>query len=283
MRRSWMVTIGLWSIAFTAACGELDAREDKTSNQSQEIVNGQPDTIRRNVGHFVIVLADGTRMPYSSGSLISPDYFLCAAHSIDAVNQELAANPGATAWVSFDDVLGPASVLHAIDEVHVHPGWTGSFFPFEPAHDQAVVRLSAPVVGVTPVRLPSQGLLDSLKASQQLTSSTTTTIVGYGGYPVGPGASDKWANLAGAGTRRSGTMHYQSLRPSWVLTKALGNDSVGCLFDSGSPLLVAVNNQEVAVGTLSWLESYACVSHVWYNRLDTPGAREFLDDFVVLP
>ena len=124
------------------------------------------------------------------------------------------------------------------------------------------------------------GLLDDMKADKAL-SSQLFTNVGYGCLVIRGGGP---LTLDCDGVRRVSTSTYGSLNRWWLRLNQnpfsvdgqggiCGGDSGGPHFLQNTPTTVAVTNWTGVCG----------VGSSFHARLDTPQAREFLDDFVPLP
>jgi hypothetical protein len=124
--------------------------------------NGHPE-----VGALLAPQAysDGT-WAACSGTLISPTVFLTAAHCDLGVDRVA---------VTFDSIYDPATGTEYWGTWHADPDYTQAQ---NDPRDLAVVVLDAPVVGITPARLPATGSLDHLAVGTRFTS------VGYGAQSV---------------------------------------------------------------------------------------------------
>ena len=229
------------------------------------ITYGQPDGNRHpEVGALVGTFDSGT-FPYCSGTLISPNVFLTAAH----------CNLGSSrVYVTFDTKFSSKSKLLA-----------GTFY-YDPQynqaqndpHDIAVVVLDKPVTNIAPARLPRAGQLDGVSVNQKFTA------VGYGGQePVNqPGG----IVIAYLDTREFSTESLDAVNPTWLRLSqnpATG-DSGACYGDSGGPNFLGAGASEtniVAATTITG-DAICRATNVVY-RTDTPSARNFLSGFVNLP
>jgi V8-like Glu-specific endopeptidase len=213
-----------------------------------------------NVGGLVAAQAysDGTWI-YCSGTLIAPRVFLTAAHCAE----------GDRVRVTFDSAYQDGDTVYE-GTWHADPLYNGA--QSDP-HDIAVVVLdSAPKI--TPARLPSAGSLSKLPNDQQFTS------VGYGAYQVtnSPGGHQYLYN----DVRMVATGTLNSTTPAWLrisMNPATG-DGGTCYGDSGGPNFLG-NSNVVAATTITG-DAICRATNVDY-RLDTPSARDFLDDYVTLP
>jgi hypothetical protein len=256
--------IGLVLVALLAVPGAAHA-----------IVFGQPDGNRHPyVGAMVAEWQEpGQPDLFCSGTLISPTVFLTASHCTAAL-----ADSGIGAsdvWVTFDPTFDADSVLLP-GTYHTHPdfGFSGPGGRSDP-HDIAVVVLDAPVLGITPARLPALNLLVRLALKRE-----RFTAVGYGAVRDtirgGP------QNILDNAERRFATQSFLSLTKAW-LTLSM-NPSTGsggtCYGDSGGPHLLGDSNLLVSITVTG--DAVCKATDVTY-RVDTASARAFLDDFVALP
>ncbi|MCI0539858.1 MAG: S1 family peptidase [Verrucomicrobiales bacterium] len=245
-----------------------------TVTPARAITFGEPDGNRHpNVG---LILADfrvvGTPSPRSSGTLISPSVFLVAGHTLERLSRL-----GITKiWVTFDSEFDPAtSKLIPVAGFATHPG----FDPDTLFNDVGVLILSEPVLGVTPAVLPSENLLDQMKAAGTLRGQTFVNV----GYGLTADFKGMPPAFAFDGVRRFSTSPYGGLTRNWL--HLLGNhDATGegsvCSGDSGGPHFLGDSNLIVSV--TSWVDT-VCRSLDMTQRLDTASVREFLDDYVRLP
>jgi hypothetical protein len=213
-----------------------------------------------------------------SGSLIAPNQFLTAAHC-------LAFLPGSGLildGVTFDPVFDPTTVnIVPAASFTVDPQFTGN--DNGDRHDMGVITLAANVA-TTPDRLPTAGLLDELAAQGGLRGQLFT-VVGYGVTGLTHGGGPPQPIDFDQAVRRVARSPFMSL--SQNMLKLLGeNHATGeggvCFADSGSPKLLSVNGQDVAVA-ISTLADAQCEAMSSNYRLDTPSARAFLGQFVTLP
>jgi secreted trypsin-like serine protease len=216
------------------------------------ITGGSPD----GGGHPAVglLLADAGPagfQPDCSGALIAPDVFVTAAHCFigTASNRVL---------VTFDTQASASSKFVQ-----------GVAFP-DPAfnadkkdlHDLAVVKLAAPVAGVTPLSLPKAGVVDSpaLKSAQ-------LTNVGYGYFD---------RSFVFDGIRRVSLSDVTNAKPTELrLAERPGGV---CFGDSGGPRLLG--STILAVTSTG---NKNCTGQSLSYRLDSASARAFLSQFVAVP
>ena len=219
-----------------------------------------------------------------SGSYAGPSkeaesqVFLTAAHCVAWAPSEGIE----TFWVSFDpDPQEGDGVPEGLIEADSFV-WDPRFgHDSGNLYDSAVLLLpTGSVTGIDPVVLPSPGYLDNLKASGEL-KGMEIELVGYGAVPSWhqPGGTQ----FAFDGLRRTSASVVIGLSKSWLrlLQNPNATDLGGlCFGDSGSPQLVPGTRMIVSTTTGG---NGNCNANNYNYRLDTPGAREFLGQFLVLP
>lgn len=236
------------------------------------ITYGEPDNGRHpNVGELVIAF-NGGLFGICSGTLISPTVFLTASHCT-----AFAESLGLTgAFVTFDEAFDPATSTLLPGTMVTNPDFSQRQ---SDTGDIAVIVLDAPVNGLTPAALPTLGLFDQLKQQNAL-KGQTFTAVGYGVHEVQVGGGPPV--FPGGDTRRVATSSFSALNKTWL--RLSQNPSTGdsgtCFGDSGGPNFLG-DSDMIASITITG-DSMCRSTNVTY-RLDTPSARNFLDDFVAVP
>jgi hypothetical protein len=215
-----------------------------------------------NVGGLVAAhqYSDGTWL-YCSGTLISPNVFLTAAHCDEGT---------ALVTVTFD------TDYQAGDTTYTGTWYADPLYDQKQSdpHDLAVVVFDKPIKRIVPARLPAADSLSDLSGSQQFTS------VGYGAYEVtnGPGGHQYLYN----DVRMFATGTLNAINPAWLrisMNPATGNGGT-CYGDSGGPNFLGTT--DIVAATTITGDAICRSTNVTY-RLDTPSAREFLGQFVTLP
>jgi hypothetical protein len=255
------------------------------------IGNGVPDgSGHPNVGMLAIE-DGGERYAVCSGSYAGPQkgaptagVFLTAGHCIAWIPG--SGFEASDLWVTFDTAAtwdGATGVVTGATTWYQAAG-----FAFDPAFghdlgnlkDYGVVLLGT-TVPVTPVNLPTAGLLDDMGAQGGLRPRTVFDNVGYGVVPSfkqGPPRAEP-----PPGRMRS-TSRFQGLTQAWL--KLLMNSDVpgdnggSCYGDSGSPKFVQGTNTVVAVTTGG---DRICRAENYNQRIDVADARAFLGQYLILP
>jgi secreted trypsin-like serine protease len=235
-----------------------------------------------NVGSLIGTISDDASgvdfsFQWCTGTLISPTVFLTAAHCV-------VGFPGVEFSVTFDEVIdGDGNGLVDDDverltgEPFAHPLF--NTHGMSNLYDVAVIVFHEPVVGITPAQLPTAGLLDdrSVRAS-------SFTAVGYG--TVRDDKAKSFASLAPGTRRKYVEQTINSVTKAWVtfsMNPSTGNGGT-CYGDSGGPHFLGSGSTETeVVVALTVTGDRYCRSTDKAYRLDTPWARDFLDDFVTLP
>ena len=208
------------------------------------------------VGMLLADRGDGPE-PACSGSLIAPTVFLTAGHCT-------AGLASARVWVTFDQQYTPASPLLTGTAV------TDPLFGqvANDTHDLAVVTLDAPVNGVAPYSLPPLNYLEDG------VDNGAVIAVGYGADQ--PASSKKNPTFHFDYTRRYGIADVEKVK-KFEVKMSTRNGGV-CHGDSGGPELAA----STVIAVTSWGD-VQCTKKGFGYRVDTPGARAFLGQFVRLP
>ncbi len=258
-----------WIVAIACLCG----------TPSLGVTNASLDNNHHpNVGTIVAeYLTPGVKDQACSGTLISATVFLTAGHCIAL----LQARGITHVWVTFDAVFTASANLYP-GTMYLDPAFpgTGNSDP----EDLGVIVLNAPVPGISPAALPSLGLLDRMQAEGGL-QDALFTIVGYGATDTVLGGGPPDARQ-GKGTRRYATEGFIALNP--YLLKLNQNEVFGFggsnTGDSGGPNFLGAGDNEtsIVVGITFSGDRWGIEQNVAY-RLDTPEARAFLGQFVILP
>jgi Trypsin len=269
------------SLAFAVVC----------AGPALAIHNGVPDgDAHPNVGFLAFdVDGEGQTPPFAlcSGSVISDSVFLTAAHCIAAIpgvqwvvslEGGSPADPVATTGFFPDDFPFALTVpVHRSIGAVVHPDFGGGQAR---ENDLAVVLFPEGTFdGVTPVDLPTAGLLDELAAQGGL-HDETVTLVGYGSdAELGPPRYGVFAY------RQTATAPIQAVT-TWGLRIQQAEAATGqgglCYGDSGSPQFLGGSDSNLVVSSFS-RHPTTCGGVSRGQRLDTASAREFLSQFVGLP
>jgi secreted trypsin-like serine protease len=224
------------------------------------LVGGSPDG---NAHPYAGLVGDGTA--FCSGALVSPTVFVTAAHCFaDGENVLVSFDPAGLSNPTRAEVSG---TFHADPHFCVQCG-TG--IPRFDAHDIGVVRLSAPVTGVS--RFAS---LPSVDQSQRLGKKTTVTVVGYGVQAIARGGGNP--TIAATGSRVFATAALGNAGASTAASLLKLPPATGvCNGDSGGPVL----SDDTILGTVAFLSSTFCGSDAFAYRLDTADELTFVRSYM---
>jgi hypothetical protein len=218
---------------------------------------------------------------WCSGTLIAPKVFLTASHCTAPVDSFLAAHPGSQMLVTFDPTISPKSTYYS-GQWFTNPAYylaRGS----DDTGDVAVILLDVAPTGITPAMLPTAGLLDQLK-DQHTLNDTLFTAVGYG--TVRDTKQKAWQSILDNLNRNRVDQGFLSLTNAWItlsMNLATGNGGT-CYGDSGGPHFIHLNGIETnIVAAITVTGDTQCKATDKDYRMDTEGARSFLDHYVTLP
>jgi len=210
-----------------------------------------------------------------SGTLIAPDVFLTASHCTIGLTD---------VWVSFDSAI----VEPVTTGLFAGTAYTNEDFGVQGGgadwHDIGVVILDEPgpddppLPDIDPAELPTEGLLDDMKAAKSLRDEVFTTV-GYGvvrddktggPHPLFWDPQRRFADQTLLSLQK--TVLGLSMQPST-------GDGGTCYGDSGGPHFLGDMVVSITVSGDAW-----CRATDKTYRLDTPSARAFLQQFdVILP
>jgi secreted trypsin-like serine protease len=228
-----------------------------------------------------------------SGTMISPDVFLTAAHCT------VGRPPGTKFYVSLaQDVQASIDASNALGGTpeqiaarvgvqgvaYSDPGYSGD--QADP-HDMAVIKFDneqstalAKRWSFVPATLPRHNQLSEL--GSRALDADQWQVMGYGTQEAanGPGGQTH----PGGGVRMKAPLDFDALNPTWVRLAMNESRDLGgaCYGDSGGPNFVTLDGRLVLAGTTITGDTPCYATNVVY-RTDTDSARNFLKQFVALP
>ena len=263
--------------------------------------NATPAPERTEVGAFVALwdnTGDGVPDRFDwvcSGTMVDDDTYVTAAHCTD----DWPA--GTRFFVSLEQDVQTLIDDHAAltpsaqAALFLANGWIvegdphqDSAFPGNSAdsHDIGVLDFADRAVTpqdvweFTPATLPTEGQLTEL--GSRALDAAEWWAVGYGTQEAarGPGGHTH----PGGGVRMKAPEDFNALNKTWVRLAMNESRDLGgaCYGDSGGPNFVVLGGQLVLAATTITGDAPCYATNVAY-RLDTPGARAFLEPFVDLP
>jgi secreted trypsin-like serine protease len=272
-----LLTIGLAALfAGTAVIG--------AGSSTGAITFGEPDGGRHpNVGSVIGTIPGVGSFQWCTGALIDPTVFLTAAHCFVDDDGIEFTDKGVEFTVSFDENLDVDLDGLVDDEVD---RLTGDATPHplfasggsNETYDIAVFELEDDP-GITPASLPAAGLL----ADKALKTATFTTV----GFGTERDSKNGGNNSFLPGSRRKlAEQTINSVTKAWVtfsMNPSTGNGGT-CYGDSGGPHFLGGKDQpNKTIVAITITGDTFCRSTDKTYRLDTPNARDFLDEFVTLP
>lgn len=233
----------------------------------------------RNAGAFIVKSpTTGEIFPICSGTMITPNVFLTAAHCTAAYTQEFAPE-GFVAYVSLDQSIPFGSLstsktqLLPVAHVVTNPNFNVAQ---SDSGDIGVLILERNVRGVTPATLPTCGLLDQLVAQNGLKTATFTNV-GYGVQNRVTGGGVPFFQDLNPIPRMFSFSSFNSLNGGYLRLSqnpATGNGGA-CFGDSGGPNFLTVDGQQIIV-SITITGDLVCRSTNVVYRLDTVSAQGFL-------
>jgi secreted trypsin-like serine protease len=224
---------------------------------------------------------------FCGGSLIDDQHVLTAAHCLTA-RRGVTFNPRSVGVVAKERVLDDRTLgrgetgVRAVADIFIHPGFEengGEGF----RNDVAVVRLGAPVTGVTPIALVQEadggawgngaggvsariaGWGNTDPAGSRNPSRAYPTIAQQTTIPIRPDSTCAATVGGGYGTafERATNLCAGTLQSG---TRRLGTDA--CQGDSGGPMIVGVADGSYRLaGLTSWGEGCAQKYYGAYSRV----------------
>lgn len=294
----------LAALAATAAALALAA------SPAAAVKFGAPDTAGAYpwVGYMVSFDAGGQPLGACSGSLLSDELFLTAAHCVNdpfadpehqpaqvriwfsneeikldpqfiANLEELIAHPDADVQLCAGVTAAPCEGYDAVGQPHAHPNWGAPTFP-----QTSDVGIATNLVwtGQPPSTfgtLAPAGLLDDL-SYEQGKGNVQFTVAGFGLQSIRPVLSD-------ITQRMTGTVSLVNLRSrlsgGWNLQLS-GNPGQGhggsggtCFGDSGGPVIYNDPDLgQVIVAVNSFGMNHNCQGPSFAYRVDTAYAQDFI-------
>jgi hypothetical protein len=248
------------------------------------IVYGEPDGNGHPfVGSIVLDVPGRGLLQECSGTLISENVFLTAAHCTAGLDGFIERNPEARVLVTFDPTISDAGTFftgtwYTNPDYNNYQGQGGAADP----GDVAVIVLDqAP--GITPAELPTAGLLDELM-EQHILKDTRFTAVGYG--TVRDTNRTGFQGILDNLDRNRVEQGFHALTKAWLtmpMTISNGNGGT-CYGDSGGPHFIHLNGVETdIVASITVTGDSVCKASDKTYRMDTEPVRNFLANFVTLP
>lgn len=213
----------------------------------------------------VVALEEGPGDWFCTGTLITGDWVLTAAHCIDEVSGTISVRFGDP---DVNDADGGTAV--AVSAVHSHPDFDWESEAWD--NDIAMLRLATPVTDHAPTPIHRE----------RVVAETTVLDVGYGvedNNDAGGGLLRKVEKrtAACAGADDPGALDEN------VLCMDASDGRGSCFGDSGGPTFaVTADNQRVVVGVTSGGTGDLCGAG-WDIYTSVHGELAFIDSILALP
>ncbi|MCB9638911.1 MAG: trypsin-like serine protease [Myxococcales bacterium] len=214
------------------ACRRIDEAPGK---QEKFIINGQPDLTESAIGALTV-----RRSPFCTGTLITKQLVVTAAHCVEAIRQYGITN--IEYRVDFPAAGGTfTSDFYQLDQAITHPQYSRNNTSNYSDYDIAVLILKVKASNVTPIA-PNVDPMPQTMVGQDV------HVVGYGQIQTQPNivsADKKYAAdipVDQIGTRTF--IHYDK-------ATAVAQRKSACHGDSGGPALGMVNGKWVVLGVTS--------------------------------
>ena len=204
------------------------------------------------------------------------DVFLTAGHCLPPAELGI---PAFLLQVSFDeDGSDGVAGLITVESYHQMPGFGRDLGDLR---DLGIMLLPRGSAAATPVELPPANHLDDLKQAGEL-RFRIVDMVGYGVTPVWDAPGPTFFDFDSV--RKAGTSKIIGLSKANVRYNqnrdGIGTGSGLCFGDSGSPQF---DEGTLMVRSVTSGGNGQCNANSHNYRVDTPQARDFLDDFLTLP
>jgi secreted trypsin-like serine protease len=236
--------------------------------RAQKIVGGQASPDDKPFYARIVWAGYPHNTVYASGTLIAPDWILTSGVAVTNMFIQ-AAIPEIDVYMGSSAIFStPASAYRVSDYIVRHPGFSIRSGYID--HDIALVHLSTPVTGVTPMSLPAQGD-NSMSAV-----GTAAIVLGHGMADTSQSSSVTnelrmaSINIIHNDTCNQPGRHNGAFTPDMLCAGKLTGAATGPAgADFGGPLYVETGAGKVQVGIVSMPEGQQVA--LYYANSLKPG------------
>lgn len=273
--RLWVVLAAALVVALVSLFALVQGGESaRASDEQSKIIGGTavPDGKYRFVAAVLDTRNGNTtfQQQFCGGTLIDRDSVLTAAHCVKGEPaRPLRVVVGRTV---LDSKQGQ---LRRVGRISIHPRYNGR----TSVYDAAVLKLSSPVSGITPIKLATSGQ-NSLEAAGR-----SATVAGWGNTISQPVGGDNGSNypqrmreapvplVSDANARQFYGNNFVS--PIMVAAGRTGKDT--CQGDSGGPMFTRASGRYTQIGITSFGAGCGAPGAPGvYAEVNSPSIRNFI-------
>ncbi len=274
MKKIFAIVLGLTFVLAAAGCSDGFTTDSSLTKHEWPIINGTPVHMNAPYG-AVVSIHDNSRQgisiyPFCSGTLIADDVILTAGHCMERTKPSaVAIYFGDSAPAEYTAGTLTYDDFHMASDVQVHPQYNSR----QITNDIALIRLSAPVTGITPV--------PALPMSEGFTSADGA-VLDNDGNVLTPGIDLDFAGFGmdendeyGVKLHLVGSLHHLQGDHQIYYNQPL-SDGGPCSGDSGGPAFINRGGTTYVAGITSYGDANCAIYGV---STRTDFFETFINDF----